>query len=369
MFTVYSVAFALACLVYLGHGRRMRISAEQSKSGEFQDAGKRGEVLNDTSSLDSFTGITILGGHADSQHNRISLAVLLSFFLALDPTVQYGNVGDVKYSTPWWEGLPSVEVLSSLVHSLVHCRSLSRFPTVTSGLILLNSLMYLLQERAFSVYQFGLQPCCVWRRRGFSWQLVISSFLHVNLDQLIINMCSLIIHGTNFEELMRPSAYAKLVSYAAIAPNVVLVMATRLCASRSFAYRDIYTDFSGALACLATVWRCQVLAPMGEKLAVYGIPVPSQYAWLELAIQKLLNPGICVMRQVSGVLAGAIYVYLPRLHRQWNKLQITDKRLLQAGVVLFVAVGLILSVQLARGPEYFRPNDLHEFHDALSARS
>jgi len=372
IFTTYSAALALVCLVYPGHGRRVQISAPQWKSSDCQDASKKGKVLNDTYNFESFMHIARSSEQAEIKRNCILLTILLRFLLAFNPAAQYSNPGEVQHSMPWWEGLPSVEVVSSLVHAYTHCRSLSRFPALTSGLILLNSLAHLFQERAFSVYQYGLQPSWVWQKRGLSWQLVISSFLHLNLEQLIINMCSLIVHGTNFEELMRPNAYAKLVSYAAIAPNVMMVLGTRLCARWSCAYKDIYTDFSGALSCLATVWRCQVLAPMGQKLVVYGIPVQSQYAWLELVIQKLLNPGISVMRQVSGLMAGVIYVYVPRLHRclvrEWKKLNLANKRLLQIGAVVLFTFGLVLSVQLAGSLEPYRSNDLQEFRDALKIR-
>lgn len=208
-----------------------------------------------------------------------------------------------------------------------HVRRMNYVPALTGGVIGLNVLAHFRQQllrrilgvkRAFSVYQYGLQPLRVWQSRGLSWQLVVSSFIHVSFSQLVINMCSLMHTGSYLERALQPGAYLQLLLYAAAAPNAVLVLVSKLWANLSrrraaqMAFsRRIYVDFSAALFCISTVWHLQVLAPRHANVVMYGVEIPSQYAsYLELLMLRLLDPGASLLRQVCGVVAGLAYVYI-----------------------------------------------------------
>jgi len=208
--------------------------------------------------------------------------------------------------------------------------------------------------------------------------LLLSSFLHYNAEHLLVDMVSLLLQGSNFEEIMRPRTYLKLMSYAAVVPNAVLVLATKMWATLTrdpaarSAFQKMYIDFSGALFCLATVWRCQVLAPLGQKLDIFGIAVPVQYGWVELVIQKLLNPSISVLRQFSGLIAGMGWSYFPKMRRfarrklrQVKRMDPTKKRLLLSYALFLVACSLLISTQISQAAMASGAEDLKEFREAL----
>jgi len=112
--------------------------------------------------------------------------------------------------------------------------------------------------------------------------------------------------------------FLDLMRYAAIAPNVVLVLATRIWANLSedpaarAAYASsIYVDFSGALFCMSTIFNHIVLAAANQPVRMYGVALPAELAsFAELAIDYVLNPGVSILRKASGLLAGLVYVYI-----------------------------------------------------------
>lgn len=305
--------------------------------------------------------------------------LLLTLTGLVTPAAQYGgDVGGVHPNPLQWLGRINKEMLSAVMQAINHLRNLRRFPTLTSFVVGLNVLVYFLQDRALSAYEYGLQPLRVWRKRGLSWPLVLSSFLHYNSEHLLVDMVSLLLQGSNFEEIMRPRTYLKLMSYAAVVPNVVLVLVSKTWATLSrdpaarSAYQKMYIDFSGALFCLATIWRCQVLAPLGQKLDIFGIAVPVQHAWVELVIQKLLNPSVSVLRQLSGLLAGMGWSYFPKLRRlvrqklrQIKRLDPRKKRLLLSYALFLVACSLLVSTHLSQAAMAAGAEDLKEFREAL----
>lgn len=255
----------------------------------------------------------------DGLHPKRALSFLL---LKLNPAAQYGQ-GETNPQQPGIDPM----LIANVLQTVAHLSNLKKFPVVTSGIIALNVLAYYRQPLArrflgvkdkLSIKDYGLQPLRVWSKRFMCSSLVLSSFLHSGSRELINNMWSLLLKGSTFEQDMRPSLFLDLVRYAAIAPNVVLVLATKIWAmfSDAPAARDTYkssvfVDFSGALFCMSTIHNHLILGAAGQPVRMYGIALPAELAsFAELAIDYVLNPGASILRKASGLLAGLIYVYI-----------------------------------------------------------
>lgn len=372
---MHAIAFVLFSLACEGHARRVPGATEplrHSHPAESQAA-------------DAAAGLRLERRERvkGRSHPVKSLSKML---LALNPSAQYNpyTAGEIAIGPPPPERIdPSLVMAAISIFQRV--KGMNQIPYVTGTFIALSALTQFLQRRknadkALSVYEYGLQPVKVWRKRGFSWQLVISSFMHTSMQQFLDEMWSLFIHGGQLEEWIRPQKFMNLMAYAAVAPNLVLVLITKLWtsmtngrAARASYAQSIYVDFSAALNCLITVWRHQILVPLRQPENVFGIPCPSKYAsLLELVLQKLLYPDVSILKQVSGWIAALGYLHYPSIrkfvikkYRQAQKLPEAQQRLLIGGVSLLLAAGTVLAVQAANGAMSPEEEDMMQFRDAL----
>mmetsp|Transcript_106840 Transcript_106840/g.185620 ORF Transcript_106840/g.185620 Transcript_106840/m.185620 type:complete len:335 (+) Transcript_106840:79-1083(+) len=313
------LSLLLACLACVSHGRRLQTWIE----GPSQ---KSAVVLDTLPSMQSLVEWRQPAREVSVKDMLHPIRALSSLLLKLNPAAQF-NGGEQRQGSSQPGGGIDPMLIANVLQTIAHLSKLKKFPVVTSGVIALNVLAYYRQPLArkylglkdkLAIKDYGLQPLRVWNKRFMCVSLVLSSFLHASSRELINNMWSLLLKGSSFEESMRPSLFLDLMRYAAIAPNVVLVLATRIWANLSedpaarAAYASsIYVDFSGALFCMSTIFNHIVLAAANQPVRMYGVALPAELAsFAELAIDYVLNPGVSILRKASGLLAGLVYVYI-----------------------------------------------------------
>jgi len=347
------ISLVLFCLACAGHGRRVHSSLERRQDSALKESQKPLTTAEDAASSELSAEEGETNRQFDVKGKLHTLKALTKLLASVNPGAQYAGAGKVQEVPPWWERLWKIELFDALIAAINAGKSLSQFPVVTTLFIGLNFLGHYLQDKKLSVYEYGLLPIDVWQKKWRSWQLAVSSFLHLSLEHLVADMLSLFIQGTNFEELMQPAEVLKLMIYSAIAPNALIVLGTYINAAREptqenlAAFQSIYIDFSGALMCLDSVWQHQVMAAMGHKHSVYGIQIPIEFAFVDIIIQKLLNPAIPVLREVAALVAGMTYVYVPKAFnkamKEVKKMSPIAKSALISGVLSVAALGLFLS--------------------------
>lgn len=342
------LALVLTCLACVGHGRRAQRSIARQHSSLSAESRRPLTAVDASPSSQSLTSRST--GQVSARGRRHPLRQFSTLILALNPAAFGPSKAQPEPTAPSIDPM----LILGIVQTCTHVSKLNSFPTLTSAFIALNLLTVLPQlspDYAFNVYDYGLQPQQAWQRRGLSWQMVTSSFLHDSFDHLLRSMQSLLLRGSSLEVMMKPGAFLKLMAYAAIVPNAVFVLLSKFWAriSRDPADKAAYSKakyvgLSSAISCLDMVWNLQVLAPQGMDVDVLGISVPSFYApWVELLMQQLMNPGTSVMRQAAGALAGLGYVYVPRFRRKLlNKLKAARVDQIEKLLLVF-AFGLILS--------------------------
>mmetsp|Transcript_48936 Transcript_48936/g.85151 ORF Transcript_48936/g.85151 Transcript_48936/m.85151 type:complete len:341 (+) Transcript_48936:50-1072(+) len=338
LLSMRNIAFLLACLACVAHSRRVQASA---RSTQFDSApGSQSLVEQDQS---------------DEQVNVKGrpnpLRKLLLALVAVNPTAQYSGTGYVRQGPPWYSRMFQAGVVDAVVQAVNLVKGLDRFPAVTALCVALSVLAQCLKDRAFTIYDYALQPASAWQSRLLSWQLVASNFMHVSLEHLVDDMSALLSYGTNFESYMEPIEYAKLIAYALVAPNAALVVGTKLWATKSSnpealaAHESMYVDFAGTLFCLLTIFRYKFM-PKGAVHSIHGVPVPIQYAWADVFVSKLANPDMPIVREVSGLIAGLGYVYFGQIRRAWQtqmkKLSPMQRRVVLAGAVFLTGVVLLI---------------------------
>ena len=192
-------------------------------------------------------------------------------------------------------------------------------PPVTLQLVgftgAIKVLQYIVNENFLPIYRYGVLPAHVVRQYFFTVNMFLSNFLHANFMHFVTDSLSVLQVGSHLERFMLPAQYLKCLLYSSIAPNIILVLLTKLlsfCHRRFDAlyYGNLYFGQTSQAFCLSTVLQLRYISSHNVDTLIFGFRVPSQYAlWVELFINQLLTP-VPIVSHVSGVCAGLIYGYI-----------------------------------------------------------
>jgi len=209
----------------------------------------------------------------------------------------------------------------ALLYAIESLGQLTRrpLPPVTLQLVgftgAINFLQYIVNESFLPIYRYGVLPAYVVRRYFLTPNLFLSNFVHVNLMHFVTDSLSVLQVGSHLERFMLSTQYLKCFLYSSIAPNIVLVLITKLlsfCHRRFdvFYYGNLYFGQTSQIFCLSTILQLRYVSLYNVDTLIFGFRVPSQYAlWVELFINQLLTP-VPIVSHVSGVCAGLLYVYM-----------------------------------------------------------
>jgi len=253
-------------------------------------------------------------------------------------------------------------LLMFLMEGCSHVRQLPRIPRVTFTALLLNLLLAFRNElatavlgaqrithrdnlgrllvslqprRLLSTVEYGLLPSTVWNRWMFHPSLVVSTFLTPSLAELLANMLPMMSTCSMLEQQVSSAQFVRLLCFASLAPNVLIVLLTRFWARvtrRSGSYsRTIYTGLAPMLFCLSTIRYIEFLAPRGMQASVYGWQVPCRLMpFVEIVIHRLLFPSSSVFSQLAGVTAGFLYARRQKLVSAFLALTSRGERIVNA---------------------------------------
>lgn len=210
-----------------------------------------------------------------------------------------------------------------------------RIGPVTLGLIAANVLAFLITvATAGSVmanydspifYDLATVPFFV--AEGEWWRLLSGAFLHYGLTHLAVNMLSLFILGRDLEGYLGAGRFAAIYGLSALGGSVALLFFAN---PGSFA-----AGASGAIFGL--------FGAIGVAIYQRRMPLQSLLAMLAINIAISFLPGISLTAHlgglVTGVVAGAIVLYGPRLgqHRR-------SSAIVWVGLGLLAVLLVILSV-------------------------
>lgn len=204
-------------------------------------------------------------------------------------------------------------------------------PPVTIALIILNLIIFALPmirgfipaelrrtadfiQRWMTPNRVCLNPSKV--LAGERWRLVLSSFVHVSDVHVLYNCSSFLYRGVTLESALGSEYFFALVVYLSFAAHVlyvaVAVAARDLGITGSLMNRCV-VGFSGVLFGLKVIVNSD--RRYGDQAnRIFGVSVPGGSApWAELVLVQVLLPNVSFLGHLSGILAGLIYVYVPRL--------------------------------------------------------
>lgn len=151
---------------------------------------------------------------------------------------------------------------------------------------------------------------------GERWRLLLSSFVHISDLHVLYNCSSLLYKGVTLESSIGSEYFFALVVYLSFAAHVlyvaIAVAARELGITASLMGRCV-VGFSGVLFGLKVVLNSDRRYG-AEASRIFGVTIPGGRApWAELLLAQLLLPNVSFLGHLSGILAGLIYVYIPRL--------------------------------------------------------
>ena len=209
----------------------------------------------------------------------------------------------------------------ALLYAIESLGQLARrpLPPVTLQLVgftgAVKVLQYIFNEKFLPIYRYGILPAYVFDHYFLTPNLFLSNVLHANLMHFVTDSLSVLQVGSHLERFMRPAQYLKCLLYSSFAPNIILVLLTKLlslCHRRFEAlfYGNIYFGQTSQAFCLSTILQLRYLSSLNVDALIFGFRVPTQYALgVELFIHQLLTP-VPVVSHISGVCAGLMYVYI-----------------------------------------------------------
>lgn len=142
-------------------------------------------------------------------------------------------------------------------------------------------------------------------------RLFLSAFYHVDESHLMYNILSLLWKGVQLERMMGSTKYATMVAMLlGLSHGIAVILAKVL---------ETFFDYPYTLTSYCAVGFSSVLFALKVVLNykspnltnIYGMLVPARYAaWAELQLIQMFVPGVSYFGNLSGILAGFLYVRL-----------------------------------------------------------
>lgn len=203
-------------------------------------------------------------------------------------------------------------------------------PPVTMCLLALNVCIFFLPQittilppplgtLAKSIQRFTmvrtacLHPTAV--LSGERRRLLSAAFIHLSELHLAYNSTSLLHKGLQLEPVLGSLSFLALVLYLATAGHMLYVFVAVVLNwfGRSSWIRGCVAGFSGVLFGLKAVLHCDRRF-RNQGTRVFGTYVPSRWVpWAELILASAAQPNVSFLGHLCGILAGLLYVRLPRL--------------------------------------------------------
>lgn len=211
-----------------------------------------------------------------------------------------------------------------------HIAALESKPPITITLIILNLSIFAiphlrpylpaaLAPRAQTLYEFFrsarvcLHPGAV--LRGERWRLILSSFVHSNDLHVLYNMTSFLYKGVTLESALGSEYFLALIVYLSITAHtlyVLIALGARHLGITSSLMNRCVVGFSGVIFGLKVVINSDQRYA-DRAVRIFGISIPGGGApWAELFLASALMPNVSFLGHLTGILAGLIYVYVPR---------------------------------------------------------
>lgn len=128
-------------------------------------------------------------------------------------------------------------------------------------------------------------------------------------------MLSLSYKGISLERSMGSTRFALLVVYSLLMSHSIAVILAAVLHSQHLAwsgYNQCAVGFSAVLFCMKYIWNQR----SSEATCIYGFSIPTKYAaWAECVLISLLTPNVSFIGHLSGILAGVIFIHVPRIIR------------------------------------------------------
>lgn len=165
----------------------------------------------------------------------------------------------------------------------------------------------------FSVRAACLNPSAV--VNGQLSRLLLSSFIHLSDIHVLFNSMSFLYKGVTLEAVFGSYYFLALIVYLSIAAHAlyvaIAVIASHLGEGRLM--HNCVAGFSGVIFGLKVILNAN---PQYGQTAtrIFGLPFPGGVApWTELFIVSALMPNSSFLGHLCGILAGLLYVYVPKM--------------------------------------------------------
>lgn len=201
-------------------------------------------------------------------------------------------------------------------------------PPVTIVLIFINIIAYIHPDvNVFGFYLNNIGQNCIQPSKIITsifandpWplnRLILSAIIHADDMHLYYNMTSLCWKGINLELQMGSESFAKLVAFSLIVSHSIMIGLSY------FLYLYIeplgYPNISGYNSCAvgfsAVLFSLKYVLNFNSPSTsnILGITIPTKYlAWFELVLTSVLNPSASFVGHLAGILAGMVYIHIPR---------------------------------------------------------
>lgn len=225
---------------------------------------------------------------------------------------------------------PNLYVAILFIQLLERVLGLDPKPPVTLLLIFLNlGIFYFAPIAPFLppqvatflspiVSRFSVRAACLNPRAVLSGQrarLLLSSFVHLSDAHVLFNCTSFVYKGVTLEAAMGSAFFLALIVYLAVTSQLIYVAIALI--ARHYGHSGLMNrcvaGFSGVLFGLKVIVNSN---PNYQHTAanIFGIPLPGGIApWTELFMASALMPNVSFIGHLSGILAGILYVILPKL--------------------------------------------------------
>ncbi|KAJ7542159.1 hypothetical protein O6H91_10G092500 [Diphasiastrum complanatum] len=142
-------------------------------------------------------------------------------------------------------------------------------------------------------------------------RVFMSAFYHVDETHLVYNMLSLLWKGVQLEVNIGSGKFAAMIAVLLGLSHGLVVLLSKVLSADSpeLLYTDCAVGFSAVLFALKVVLNYN--SPRHTN--IYGVLVPSRYAaWAELILIQIFVPGTSFVGHLCGILAGLLYIHVPR---------------------------------------------------------
>lgn len=210
---------------------------------------------------------------------------------------------------------PPITILLILINLSIYA-----LPLLKSKIPLLSPLISQLQPWTVA-HRVCLQPYAV--LSGDTWRLLLPAFIHGSDLHVLYNCTSLLYKGVTLESELGSVHFLALILYLAVTSNVLYVIVA--VSAASLGYKAMMSNCVVGFS--AVIFGLKVVVNSSQRYTVsaqriFGLSMPGGVSpWAELVLASVMMPNVSFLGHLCGILAGLLYLYLPKLARPlWQRL-------------------------------------------------